>query len=41
MKIFALMPWADWLALFAFFALWVGYAMFSRGRGLHERTLLG
>ncbi len=40
MKIFALMPWADWLALFSFFALWVGYATFSRGRGLHERPLL-
>ncbi len=40
MKIFALMPWADWLALMSFFALWVGYATFSRGRGLHERTLL-
>ncbi|MEN9888799.1 MAG: hypothetical protein RL559_836 [Pseudomonadota bacterium] len=40
MKILSLMPWADWLALFSFFALWVGYATFSRGRGLHERTLL-
>ncbi|MEY3991895.1 MAG: hypothetical protein RIS04_658, partial [Pseudomonadota bacterium] len=26
MKILTLMPWADWLALFVFFALWVGYA---------------
>ena len=40
MKILSLMPWADWLALLTFFALWVGYATFSRGRGLHERTLL-
>ena len=40
MKIFALMPWADWLALLAFFGLWVGYAWFARGRGLHEQTLL-
>ena len=40
MKIFALMPWADWLALLAFFGLWVGYAWFARGRGLREQTLL-
>ena len=40
MKIFALMPWADWLALLAFFGLWVGYAWFARGRGQREQTLL-
>ena len=40
MKIFALMPWADWLALLAFLGLWVGYAWFARGRGLREQTLL-
>jgi uncharacterized membrane protein len=40
MKIFALMPWADWLALLCFFSLWAGYAWFARARGLHEQTLL-
>jgi uncharacterized membrane protein len=40
MKILTLMPWADWLALFVFFALWVGYASLVKVRGMRERTLL-
>ena len=40
MKIFSMLPWADWLALFSFFGLWVGYAWFSKARGQHEQTLL-
>ena len=30
MKIFSILPWADWLALVCFFVLWTGYAWFSR-----------
>ena len=30
MKIFALLPWVDWLGLATFLALWVGYGRFSR-----------
>ena len=40
MKIISMLPWADWLALFGFFSLWVGYAWFSKARGQHEQTLL-
>jgi len=40
MKIITMLPWADWLALLAFFGLWVGYAWFSKARGHHEQTLL-
>jgi uncharacterized membrane protein len=40
MKIISMLPWADWLALLAFFSLWVGYAWFARARGMHEQTLL-
>ncbi len=40
MKILTLMPWADWLAMVAFFALWVGYASLVKVRGMRERTLL-
>ncbi len=40
MKIISMLPWADWLALMAFFSLWVGYAWFSKARGQHEQTLL-
>lgn len=40
MKIITMLPWADWLALFGFFGLWVGYAWFSKARGQREQTLL-
>jgi uncharacterized membrane protein len=40
MKIFSMLPWADWLAMLCFFGLWAGYAWFSKARGQHEQTLL-
>ena len=40
MKILTMLPWADWLAVLAFFALWAGYARFAKLRGQTERTLL-
>ncbi len=39
MKIFALLPWVDWLALAAFLALWVGYGKFSRVLGQRRPSL--
>lgn len=39
MKIFALLPWLDWLALVAFLALWVGYGRFSRELGKRRPSL--
>lgn len=40
MKIFALLPWADWLALAGFFGLWSGYAHFARVWGQRRPSLL-
>lgn len=40
MKIFSILPWADWLALACFFALWVGYAGFAKGWGARQSSLL-
>lgn len=40
MKILALLPWADWLALIAFFGLWVGYAGFAKWWGRRRSSLL-
>lgn len=40
MKIFGLMPWADWLAMLAFFGAWVGYAWFARFWGVRRPSLL-
>ncbi len=40
MKIFSLLPWADWLALVCFFALWTGYAWFARVWGQRQSSLL-
>lgn len=40
MKLLTLMPWADWLALVCFFALWVGYAWFARHHGVRKPSLL-
>ena len=39
MKIFALLPWIDWLALVAFLALWAGYGRFSRELGKRRPSL--
>jgi len=40
MKIVTLLPWADWLALFGFFGLWVGYAWFAKVWGRRRPSLL-
>lgn len=40
MKIFSILPWADWLALACFFLLWVGYALFARVWGRRQSSLL-
>lgn len=40
MKIVALLPWADWLALICFFALWAGYAWFAKSLGARKASLL-
>ncbi|WP_119153054.1 DUF599 domain-containing protein [Caldimonas tepidiphila] len=40
LKLLAVMPLADWLALAAFFVGWAGYAWFARRRGQSEQTLL-
>jgi len=40
MKIISMLPWADWLALFSFFTLWVGYAWFARIRGKRDQSLI-
>lgn len=38
--VFALLGWADWLALAGFFGAWVGYAQFARRRVLVSPSLL-
>ena len=40
MKIIALLPWADWLALAAFFAIWSAYVWFARYWGLRKPSLM-
>lgn len=40
MAIINILPWADWLALAAFFGLWVGYAWFARVWGRRQGSLL-
>ncbi len=40
MKILSIIPWADWLALASFLALWVGYAWFARVWGRKKGSLL-
>jgi uncharacterized membrane protein len=40
MKIFSILPWADWLAMGAFFGLWVGYAWFAKVWGQRRPSLL-
>lgn len=40
MKIITLLPLADWLAMGIFFAMWMGYALFAKNSGYHERSLI-
>lgn len=40
MKFLSIIPWADWLALVCFMALWVGYAWFAREWGRKMGSLL-
>lgn len=40
MKIISILPWADWLALVCFFALWIGYAWFAKVRARQRPSLL-
>ena len=40
MKILDLLPWADWLALVLFLAVWVGYAGFARVWAQRRPSLL-
>lgn len=40
MKIFAMLPLIDWLALAAFVAIWIGYVVFARLWGGRQRSLL-
>lgn len=40
MSIFRLLPWTDWIALTAFFGLWIGYAVFARWLGHRRPSLL-
>lgn len=35
------LPWADWLALVAFFGGWVGYALFAKRRAAVRPSILG
>ena len=40
MKFIAVLPWADWLALVCFVALWAGYAWFAKSWGQRKPSLL-
>lgn len=40
MRIFSILPWADWLALVCFFVLWTGYAWFARVWGIRKGSLI-
>ncbi len=40
MKIFSILPWADWFALVCFFVLWIGYAWFARVWGVRRGSLI-
>ena len=40
MKIFSILPWADWLALVCFFSLWIGYAMVAKPWARRRPSLL-
>jgi uncharacterized membrane protein len=40
MNFIAVLPWADWLALLCFCALWAGYAWFAKVWGKRKSSLL-
>jgi uncharacterized membrane protein len=40
LRVLALLPWDDWLALVWFFLMWGGYAAFARRRGQSDGSLL-
>ena len=40
MKIFSILPWADWLALVCFFSLWIGYATVAKPWARRRPSLL-
>ncbi len=40
LKLASLLPWADWAAIIAFFAAWIGYAWFARKRAFSHPSLL-
>jgi uncharacterized membrane protein len=40
MRVLALLPLVDWLALVAFFAAWIGYAMFAKRRAAVQPSVL-
>jgi uncharacterized membrane protein len=40
-RVLTLLPLVDWLAVVAFFAAWVGYAMFARRRAAVQPSVLG
>jgi uncharacterized membrane protein len=39
-KVFALLPWTDWLSLAAFFSAWAGYARFAKDRSQLKPSVL-
>ena len=41
LKVMALLPWVDWLAIVLFFGGWSGYAWFARDRSLTRPSILG
>lgn len=40
MRVLSQLPWVDWLAVVAFFAAWVGYAMFAKRRAQVKPSVL-
>ena len=40
MKVLSLLPWADWLALFAYISAWMGYAWFATVWSLRRPSLI-
>lgn len=40
MNILHTLPWPDWLALFTFFGLWVGYALLSKVQRFRVQSLI-
>jgi len=39
-KVIALLPWIDWVAVVVFFGAWSGYAWFARARALTRPSIL-